>query len=113
MFFDSRFGTGKKLRVQPTCIINMHHHQHASTSPCIINNTDATHLATHATMVFTMASNPKLAAPRAANPTATRPPTMLWVAEMGRPYTVASRVVDPAPAPSNRKEKAGDKRTKG
>jgi hypothetical protein len=96
------------------------HHQHASTSPCIINiitntinNTDATHLATHATMVFTMASNPKLAAPRAANPTATRPPTMLWVAEMGRPYTVASRVVDPAPEPSNRKEKAGGKRTKG
>jgi len=103
----------------------MHHQQHASSSTCInitniINitnnittNTDATHLATHATMVFTMASNPKLAAPRAANPTATRPPTMLWVAEMGRPYTVASRVVDPAPAPSNRKEKAGGKRTKG
>ena len=98
----------------------MHHQQHASSSTCInitniinITNTDATHLATHATMVFTMASNPKLAAPRAANPTATRPPTMLWVAEMGRPYTVASRVVDPAPAPSNRKEKAGGKRTKG
>jgi hypothetical protein len=92
-----------------TCIIinmHQHHHQHAT-------NTDATHLATHATMVFTMASNPKLAAPRAANPTATRPPTLLWVAEMGRPYTVASRVVDPAPAPSNRKEKAGGKRTKG
>ena len=54
--------------------------------------------ATQASKVLRMASVPKLSAPRVARPTATRPPTIECVAEMGNPYTVARSVVDPAPA---------------
>ena len=54
--------------------------------------------ATQATNVLTIAAMPKLAGPRATNPTATKPPTMECVADIGSPYIVANKVVTPAPA---------------
>ena len=55
-------------------------------------------LATHATHVLIIASTPNEEGPFAARPTATNPPTMECVAEIGKPYIVAMSVVTPAPA---------------